>query len=182
MTGRLLLPAGMLLAFAGMVWLNLSWSEAELDLSPIALSTAPVANAEGSGAGSASSAASANPPTEVSESLSRPLFHASRRPFVRPPPEPTSQPAVEPPVAAVEPAPPPALPELRLAGLSSAGERKSALLGRADAPDLQWVQLGDSIAGWRIDAITASSVVLVSGDQRFTMALYPDHQPESAVP
>lgn len=161
-------------ALVGFAWLNLNWIETPLDLSPLAPPAAAPSKPLQSASDAPNREALADSQAELSESLSRPLFHVSRRPFVPASPE---QEEAQAPVEEVEEVveqtePPPALPELRLAGVSASGERKRALIGEADGPDLHWLALGDSIAGWRVDAITASTVVLTSGDQRVTVALY----------
>jgi hypothetical protein len=156
----------------GAAWLNWFWLEKSLDISPIA-SKAPAASANRSPDGTDSDFA-----VEVGESLTRPLFHADRRPFVPPTLEPVEAPVdTEIPVEQ-QPLQPPSALEFRIAGISVFGGEKHALLGRSGTDDLRWFAQGDDVDGWVIASITSETVTLAADDQSFLLSLYPNALPE----
>lgn len=180
MSLRRVVPIAVVSALTGLAWLNMKWIETPLDLTPIVPSATPVHQPDSRAPNVAAPWQFTDLADGLSESLARPLFHATRRPFVPPVSDQTAPMPVEPSAVEVveQPEPPPALPELWLAGVSASGEIKRALIGRAGAADVQWVKAGDTVAGWRVEAITSTAIVLTSGDQRFTIPLYPARRTE----
>lgn len=172
MKRAVLLPA-IAAALAAMAWVNLHWSETPLDISPIvsARPAGEAAPADATGDGLDPVGATA---TEVTQSLMRPLFHASRRPFQPPPPQPEPVAEAAPAVVEVEAVPPPPepAPQFRLAGISLSGSARRALLGPVAGPDMRWYEQGDNIDGWTVASITSETVTLAGYDKTFTVPLY----------
>jgi hypothetical protein len=107
------------------------------------------------------------------QAYSRPLFSRDRRPWQPPPPDPTEQVAA--PVAAVAPSLPIEPPQAKLVGVSATGGTDlKALLQRSVDPEPEWFIVGDDLEGWTINKINAQSVVMVRGDQSFSLELYPE--------
>lgn len=108
---------------------------------------------------------------DLTETLARPLFRKTRRPYVAP----------EKPVKAVAktaPAkpklePPPELPEgLKLVGIVELSGAKPAALMRIDgAPEGLKVTAGDVVRGWRITEIMGDSVTMIAGKSRRVLSL-----------
>lgn len=107
------------------------------------------------------------------QAYSRPLFSKDRRPWQPPPPDPTEQAAAPAaPVATTEPIEP---PQAKLVGVSAAGgSDMKALLHLSVAPEPEWFIVGDDLEGWTINKINAQSVVMVRGEQTFSLELYPE--------
>ena len=90
------------------------------------------------------------PVSAFSETLARPLFHASRKPAPRidtPAPE---APSVE-------------SPNLKLVGVVIVPEGRSALVRLPKSKELVEVLVGERIEGWRLDSIETDRIVLKSG-------------------
>jgi hypothetical protein len=117
------------------------------------------------------------------ESLLRPLFHPTRRPFVAPPPvaveeaevEVVEDPTLHEPDPEMEVSEPP--PEFRLAGISGSADGIRVLLGMGSGGDFQWYRQGDELSGWKVTAITKLAVTLQRGEQNLTFPLYPTAAP-----
>ncbi len=102
--------------------------------------------------------------------LAQPVFFKSREPYVPPrpaPPAPT-------PAVVVKPSPPPVVdPGLMVAGiLISEGVRKAYVHGKGD-PHGSWVSEGESLTGWKVQAIDAGGVKLKQQDHTIELQLYP---------
>jgi hypothetical protein len=93
----------------------------------------------------------------------RPLFNASRRPFVQSEPPAAREPARAP--------PPP--PDLRLVGVAIEADRKQALLRTGQQPVARWVKEGESIDGWLLRSVRADVAVIASGERTHELRLYP---------
>jgi general secretion pathway protein N len=104
-----------------------------------------------------------SPISAFSETLARPLFHASRRP---PPPV----------VAATPKAPAAEQPDLTLVGVVIGPEVRSALIRLPSAPELAEVLVGEGIDGWRLDSIETDRIVLKSGDASATYRIDGDNR------
>lgn len=161
---------------AGMIALNLRWANAQIDLTPLSARTvADNAPADASIA----DAQSGLPTFDLEEALQRPLFHADRRPFSPPPPEPTPEPVLEvaPPQPVAEAVPPAPPLEMRLAGVSLSGDQRRALLGPASGADLRWYAEGQSVEGWTLSDISSQDVHFTNGERSVRFKLYPGAQP-----
>jgi hypothetical protein len=99
--------------------------------------------------------------SDFDEVVRRPVFAASRRPFVQ------SAPAAGQPAAVVPP------PDLRLIGVAINPGKKQALLRTAQQPRGRWVGEGDSIDGWVLRSVRADAAVVASGPQTHELRLYP---------
>jgi general secretion pathway protein N len=92
----------------------------------------------------------ATPIKAFSETLERPLFHASRKPAPK-------IASAAPEAAAVEP------PVLDLVGVVIVPEGRSALIRMPRASELIEVSVGERIEGWRLESIETDRIVLKSG-------------------
>jgi hypothetical protein len=118
---------------------------------------------------SASSAArplGERPLSDFAEIVARPLFTASRRPYV--PPEPTPVRA-EP--APAEPNRPP--PNVRLIGVVIDAGKKRALLRTPEQPRGRWVEEGETVEGWQVLSVQADAAILALGPGTHELRLYP---------
>ncbi|WFU66683.1 hypothetical protein [Bradyrhizobium brasilense] len=98
--------------------------------------------------------------------LSRPVFSQPRRPFQ--PPLLQAQPVAAP------PQPPAAVaPDIVVDGILLDGSTRKAHLRKRSGPAGEWRLEGETLDGWTITAITASSVTLSLRDRAFTVELYP---------
>jgi hypothetical protein len=100
--------------------------------------------------------------SEFDEIVRRPVFAASRRPFV-----PSAPTAVQPPARALPP------PDVRVIGISINAGKKQALLRSAQQPRGRWIGEGESIDGWVLRNVRADAVVIASGQQSHELRLYP---------
>ena len=107
---------------------------------------------------------------EIGETLKRPLFRADRRPYVAPPPAPAPVPQV---VAAAPVAPPLPPPNVKLAGIVTAGGTARALLRTPTEASGTWKRAGDVVDGWRLDRIGLSDIEFVVGQRRIVVRLEP---------
>ncbi|MBU1211973.1 MAG: hypothetical protein KJ587_11950 [Alphaproteobacteria bacterium] len=108
---------------------------------------------------------------DLSETLARPLFRNTRRPYV-------AQVEVVERVAATVPAkpkaaPPPQFPDgLKLVGIVELpGTKPAALMRFKDLPDGLKVFTGDDVQGWKISDISGETVTLIAGESRRVMSL-----------
>jgi hypothetical protein len=95
----------------------------------------------------------------------RPLFHASRRPWIEAPAPPPAQPA---PITA--PAPPPP-PEAVLLGIITDKGFKAALLKIGGSPQAQIVHEGQVLDGWTVSSIEQSQLCLSNGGTTWATGL-----------
>lgn len=107
------------------------------------------------------------PVTELSETVRRPLFDPDRRP----PPAPAA-----PAQASAPPAPPPPL-KVNLIGVIMGPSERLALVASPSERQARALREGDAIDGWRVEAITARSVLFTHRDSRREIALDPKKQP-----
>ena len=112
----------------------------------------------------------AKPISAYRQMLVQPVFFKSREPYVPPRPAAPSAPAV-----VVKPPPPPVVvdPGLTVAGIViGQGMRKAFILGKS-GPHGSWVAEGESLTGWKVQAIDAGGVKLQQRDQTIELQLYP---------
>jgi hypothetical protein len=98
--------------------------------------------------------------SDFEEIVRRPVFNASRRPFVAPEP------------AAREPARTPPQ-DMRLMGIAIDAGKKQALLRTAQQPNGRWVGEGESIDGWQLRSVRGDAATIASGQQTHELRLYP---------
>ena len=113
------------------------------------------------------------------QTLAQPVFFKSREPYVAPPPPPPTPPTP----AAMPKAPAPVVVD---PGLTvGQGVRKAYLQGKSD-PHGSWVSEGETLTGWKVQAIGADGVKLQQQDHTIELQLYPapseDHAPPSPSP
>jgi hypothetical protein len=113
------------------------------------------------------------PLSEFGEIVRRPLFTATRRPYV--PAEPTQR-AAEP--APAVPTRPP--PNVRLSGVVIDAGKKRALLRTPEQPRGRWVEEGDTIDGWLLRSVEADAAIVALGGETHELRLYPTPGPASA--
>ena len=104
--------------------------------------------------------------SDFAEIVGRPLFTATRRPFV--PSEP-AQARSEP--APAEPRRPP--PNVRLIGVVIDAGKKRALLRTPEQPRGRWVEEGETIDGWLLRSVQADAAILAFGLGTHELRLYP---------
>ena len=100
-----------------------------------------------------------DPPERWAGILERPLFHPDRRPWV------------EAPAAGIPAAPPAEAPAWSLLGTALDGARSSALVRSPTLPRPVLLRRGDSLEGWRVQAILRGRVLLERDGRRFELAL-----------
>jgi hypothetical protein len=109
------------------------------------------------------------PITAYGETLAKPVLFKSRAPYVPPPPAPPAPP----PKPVSTPPPAPVDPGLVLGGVVIMEEAKKAyIFNKADLRGA-WLSEGESILGWRLDAIDAAAARLARGDRSIELQLYP---------
>ena len=94
----------------------------------------------------------AKPIKSYSETLRRPLFHASRKPAPKLQAASPEAPAVKAPV-------------VKLLGVVIGPEGRSALIRTPKVADLVEVFVGERIEGWRLESIETDRIVLKSGKE-----------------
>lgn len=98
----------------------------------------------------------------LTETLSRPLFRADRRPFRPATPGASAAPAEVSKVAASAPQ-----PDFQLVGLlTRSGGYGRALVRSKSAPRGEWVSVGDDVGGWRVASIGPASIEIENGAWR----------------
>jgi hypothetical protein len=105
------------------------------------------------------------PLSDFEEFVRRPLFTASRSPFV---PTGSTQTLAGP---SVRPS------DIRLAGVAIDAGKKQALLRTPQQPQGRWVEQGDSIDGWLLRSVRDDAVIVASGQQTHELRLYPTQDP-----
>jgi hypothetical protein len=99
--------------------------------------------------------------SDFDEIVRRPVFTASRRPFVAP------EPNVREPVRLLPP------PDLKLLGVTIDASRKQALLRTAQQPQGRWISEGESVEGWHLRSVRDDAAIIASGQQTHELRLYP---------
>jgi hypothetical protein len=130
--------------------------------------------------GSGRDGAAPKPIGAYRQTLAQPVFFKTREPFVAPPPRPAAPPVP----AAVAKPPPPVIvdPGLTVAGIIiGAGVRKAYINGKTD-PHGSWVSEGESLTGWKVQAIDAGGVKLQQQDRTIELQLYPTTSEDQAPP
>lgn len=102
---------------------------------------------------------------ELADTVGRPLFEPSRRPFERSRPAPAAAP-----VPIAKPAAPPEEPRFKLLGVIMDGSRSLALLATGDGRS-QRLEVGDAVDGWQVDSIKLSEVVLSRSGRKLRLSL-----------
>jgi hypothetical protein len=108
---------------------------------------------------------------DLPETAKRPLFAANRRPWVEKP-----KPEIEPvkvaatPVAVVPPYP---VEQLLLVGVMQANRNKAARVLIRAGTDTQgtWVQVGESIRGWKLREVTSDSAIIETRGARAALSM-----------
>jgi hypothetical protein len=106
--------------------------------------------------------------TDTEETLKRPLFTPTRRPYDpannrAPVPTPPEAPQ---PIQPAPPAPRPAL-QVKLVGFAASPQRgKRALVRAANEKVGTWLSIGDQVAGWRLRELSADRAVFEYDSQR----------------
>jgi hypothetical protein len=106
------------------------------------------------------------PLSDFEEIVRRPVFSASRSPFVVPTERAQTLAGLR-------------SPDLRLAGVAIDTNKKRALLRTTQQPQGRWVEQGDSIEGWLLQSVREDAVIVASGQQTHELRLYPAQGPSS---
>lgn len=105
------------------------------------------------------------------ETLQRPIFSATRRPFVPAAEPPPPEPQIEPPVEVLEvPSQPPQGIALRGVSISASG-RKALVASSAD-PSGTWMAPGDSLESWSLSEIGDETAVFKMAEESIVLHLY----------
>lgn len=110
----------------------------------------------------------AKPLAAFAQTLARPIFSRSRRPYVAPVASPSAVAAVEPVMAAA----PVAEPVVTLAAVAINGQTSRALLVSKSHPAGRWMSPGDQVEDWTISTIAADRLTLAIGGRTMTVRLY----------
>jgi hypothetical protein len=166
------LPILALLTLNGAVglaaWQSMGWP---IDISAIKPTGAPATADRPTAADPGSLVPRRRPVTELPETARRPLFAATRRPWVeKPKPQP-----VEAPVK-VEAPPVPAYPanQLQLVGIlqGTPNNAARALIRAGGDAQGSWIKVGESIKGWKLREVTSGdSAVIETRGQRAELVL-----------
>jgi hypothetical protein len=103
------------------------------------------------------------------QTLARPVFFKSREPYVAPPPVPPPLPipVATPPAVPVDPG-------LALGGVAIMdGTRKAYIFSKADAVGA-WIAGGETILGWTVESIDATTARLQQAERSIDLQLYPE--------
>jgi hypothetical protein len=103
------------------------------------------------------------PARVYSQTLSRPIFAKTRKPFV------TN-------AAIAAPAAPPQ--DFRLAALASFGSHRRAFIISGSSPRGVWKSVGERIDGWAITQMEPAAIIMEDGAASVTLKLYPVQQGE----
>jgi hypothetical protein len=106
------------------------------------------------------------PLSEFEEIVRRPVFTASRSPFVVPTERAQTLAELR-------------SPDIRLVGVAIDTNTKRALLRTAQQPQARWVEQGESIDGWLLQIVRQDAVTIASGQQVHELRLYPAQVPSS---
>jgi hypothetical protein len=152
-------------ACGGLALLNWRAGTMPIDVSPAEAISAAISVPEIAGMGSDAEIAAAE---SFAETLSRPLFRASRRP-----PEAEKIQRAEP----LRAPPPRAIAELpdglELVGImKQEGRNGRAMIRSGDAPDGYWVEVGHVLSGWRLSRIEAGSITFEADGQTKKLSLF----------
>jgi len=109
------------------------------------------------------------PLSDFEEIVRRPVFTASRSPFVV-----STERAQT--LAGLR------SPDVLLAGIAIDTNTKRALLRTAQQPQARWVAQGESIDGWLLQVVREDAVIIASGQQTHELRLYPVQSPPSRQP
>ncbi len=104
------------------------------------------------------------------QTLTRPIFSKTRRPYLSKDKKQAS------PAAPIPAAPP---TNLKLLGLAKYKDVQSAFIVSGSTPGGKWCAVGDEIDGWKVTRMQNSEVILQSDDRTVQISLYPepsDHQ------
>ena len=155
-------------AVAGLVLMNWHLMSLEIDISPAAPDAAadavPLFPLEEPAGVSAEARQAAFP-----ETLARPLFRASRRPFEAPAPKAAA------PARTAAPTRVAALPDdLALVGIMKEGDQAGrALIRLGLSPTGQWVEVGHVLDGWRLTRIEPGGILFEADGQQHRLTLFP---------
>jgi hypothetical protein len=117
-------------------------------------------------------------PRTYPDTFARPVFSATRRPFVPPPPPAPPEPA---PVAELPPPAPAAAPDpghFQLKGIMIGDATAKALVVSPESPAGQWLTVGATVMGWKLTRIGDDAVSLNSGAGTVELKLYVDNRPK----
>ena len=109
---------------------------------------------------------------DISETVTRPLFNATRRPMPPPKIEENTAATLSPPPTLSTATTPPS--NLRLIGTMRSGDKqRRALVQVENAPNAAWLEVGADAGGWRVSEIGEDHVVVEAGGARSTLVLHP---------
>jgi hypothetical protein len=145
------------------------------DTAPVA---APAWDAEISRSGP--NDAAAKPISAYRQTLAQPVFFKTREPYVAPPPRPVA-PAT--PAVVQKPPPPPIVdPGFIVAGIIIGQSLRKAYIHARNDQQGNWVSEGESLTGWKVQAIDSTGVKLQQQDRTIDLQLYPTTSDDQTTP
>ncbi|WP_088343232.1 MULTISPECIES: hypothetical protein [Rhodomicrobium] len=152
---------------AGLALLNWHVLTQEIDVSPVVLADSE--EAPFPAIDSPAPEAVAARPGQYPQTLARPLFRASRRP-----PDATAQAA---PAASAQRRVARLPDGIALVGImKESGRTERALIRSGDSPTGEWVEIGQTLNGWRLSRIEPGSVQFEADGQKQSLSLFPARQ------
>lgn len=106
---------------------------------------------------------------DLTDFVDRPLLSPGRQAMASQPLEREDAPTVEVPV--VVDVAPPVLPELQYHGYFDGGGRRAALITLPENNKQQWIEVGTTLSGWKVDEITSEYLLLSSGNEKTTIQI-----------
>jgi hypothetical protein len=130
--------------------------------------------------GSSRDGTASKPISAYRQTLAQPVFFKTREPYVAPPPRPVTPPT---PAVVAKPPPPPVVdPGLTVAGIIISQRMRKAYIHAKNDPRGSWVSEGESLTGWKVQAIDAGGVKLQQQDHTIDLQLYPTVSEDRARP
>jgi hypothetical protein len=102
------------------------------------------------------------------ETLNRPIFSKSRKPYAAKEKKNPDN------LAAMAPVAPP--PGLSLAGVTKYRNKPMAFMVSSSTPKGKWLAVGDQIDGWSVTQVQNMEITLASGERIIRLSLYPEPQ------
>ncbi len=169
----------LVLAIAGLLKINWQFLTTPIDTSPILIEQLPtneqgrITRVKQSQNDDESDEAS----FQSVQTLSRPLFNPTRRPFRKQVKKTVKVVRAKQKVIEAKAAP---QPDLELLGVSAGPDSTRALV-KMEGQDAQWVQKSDSVENWTIGNILPHSITLVHGKQTAHYELFPSSETEKNI-
>jgi hypothetical protein len=170
--------AAALFAVIGLITLNWHVANSGVDISPLSIAS-PRGDERASAPANSTPTPKSAAQSDYTETLKRPLFTPTRRPFdpvKSKVPELTSAivPDISPPALTASP---PTL-QVKLVGYTASPQRgKRALVRTSNDKVGTWISIGDQVDGWRLRELSADRATFELGSQRQVLLFEATRQP-----